>query len=371
MNEAKLKKQRQEALDIGLRLDYTNEAKSLKRVQVENPKAKILAVDDEEIVLDSIRKILVLAGYSVDTVETGKEAVGLVQRNDYDFVFTDLKMPEMDGLEVTKAVKYLRPDIDVIVITGFATIESAVEAMKFGAMDYIQKPFSEGELVEFVSKSLIRRQEKIEKEIRPKIHLVTPSSGELPSEQVYNVPAGVFVSPEHTWLSIELNGAVKIGIDDFAQKIIGQIDEIVPPPKGKNVKRGDPLFSIKQNSRTLTFPSPVSGKVTSINTDCVEHVEILNVKLYEVCWICCIEPTNLSQELRRLRIGADALSWYQDEFDRFQDTLRSLNNRKPRTETVAEGKSQGQITPSPRMDNENWEAFSKAFLHTQNDGVLQ
>ena len=62
-----------------------------------DPAARILCVDDEEVILDSLRKILVLDGYNVDTVETGQEALGLVQTRDYDFVFTDLKMPSMPG----------------------------------------------------------------------------------------------------------------------------------------------------------------------------------------------------------------------------------------------------------------------------------
>lgn len=122
IREARIKKERERALDIGLKLDVSEEASTLRRVEVDHPKARILAVDDEEIILNSFRKILVLAGYSIDTVERGPEALGLIRRNDYDFVFTDLKMPEMDGIEVTKAVKHLRPDIDVIVITGYASI---------------------------------------------------------------------------------------------------------------------------------------------------------------------------------------------------------------------------------------------------------
>src|SRR5512140_521605 len=98
--QLQLKKEREEALDVGLKLDFSEEAKSLKRVEVKDPKARILAVDDEPIILDSFRKILVVAGYSIDTVEKGREALGLILKNDYDFVFTDLKMPEMDGLEV-------------------------------------------------------------------------------------------------------------------------------------------------------------------------------------------------------------------------------------------------------------------------------
>ena len=121
-NEARMKKERETALDVGLKLDVSEEAETLKRVELDNPIARILAVDDEEIILASFRKVLVLAGYSIDTVEKGTEALGLIRKHDYDFVFTDLKMPGMDGVELTKAVKHLRPDIDVIVITGYASI---------------------------------------------------------------------------------------------------------------------------------------------------------------------------------------------------------------------------------------------------------
>src|SRR3990172_5980230 len=74
LHASKLRKERAAALDVGLNLDFTDEAKSLKRVEVENPKAKILAVDDEPVILDSFRKILVLDGFAVDTVESGREA---------------------------------------------------------------------------------------------------------------------------------------------------------------------------------------------------------------------------------------------------------------------------------------------------------
>jgi len=356
MKEKKLKKERAEALEVQLRLDYTDEAKSLKRVSVDDPKARILAVDDEPVVLDSFRKILVLAGYSVDTVETGQEALGLIQKNEYDFVFTDLKMPEMDGLEVLKAVKHLRPEIDVIMITGYATVESAVDAMKYGALDYVQKPFTEEELVDFVNKSLIRRQDKLERQMRPKVHLVTPSSGEEKSDHVFNVPAGLFISPAHAWLSVEMTGQVRIGLDDFAQKLIGQIDEIVLPKKGKKVKKGEPLFSVKQNGRTLTFPSPVTGEVTLVNHELRDHIDVLKVKPYEVGWVCCIEANNLTRELQTLKIGADAISWYQKEFDKFRDMVRELSGKN------GNGKLEEQRLQE--MDDKVWEAFSKSFLHT-------
>jgi CheY-like chemotaxis protein len=358
VQDAKIKKERKEALDIGLRLDFTKEAKSLKRVEVEKHKAWILAVDDEEIVLDSFRRILVLAGYSIDTVETGPEALGLVQKNNYDFVFTDLKMPEMDGIEVTKAAKHLRPDIDVIVITGYASIESAVETMKYGAMDYVQKPFTEDELVAFVNKSLIRRQDRIEKTTKPVVHLITPSIGESTSKHEFNVPAGVFISPAHNWVSLELNGMVRVGIDDFTQKILGKIDMIGLPNKGQKIKRGESIFSIKQGSRTMTFPSPITGKVVSVNMDLNERIEYINMKPYELGWMCSIESTNLNEDLKNLKIGSDTVTWYQKEIDKFHEIAKEINYQKE------ESKETMEETGVDKLNERIWEAYSKSFIQT-------
>lgn len=164
LKEKKLQKERQTILDQSLKMDFSDEAKTLKRVAMKNPKGWILAVDDEPSILDSFRKILVLEGFAVDTVESGPEALRLIKEHDYDFVYSDLKMPEMSGLELTRAVKTERPDIDVVIITGFATVESAVDAMKFGAMDYVQKPFTEEELIDLTKKLFIRRQARQQKE---------------------------------------------------------------------------------------------------------------------------------------------------------------------------------------------------------------
>ena len=322
--ELRLRKEREAALDIGLKLDVSDEAKTLKRVEVRDPKARILAVDDEEIILDSFRKILVVAGYSIDTVEKGSEALGLILKNDYDFVFTDLKMPEMDGLEVTKAVKHLRPDIDVIVITGYASTETAVETMKYGAMDYVQKPFTEDELIAFFNKSLIRRKDRLERQMTPTVRLITPSIKESESKHEFNVPAGIFVSQNHTWVNIELNGMARVGMDDFARKIISKIDAVELPKPDKEVKKGETLFSIRKNAQTINIASPVSGKVTVVNTEHAEHPEWIGSKPFELSWMCCVEPSNLADELQSLKIGADSINWYKKEIDRYSEIARGM-----------------------------------------------
>ena len=335
--ELKLRKEREKALDIGLKLDFSEEAKTLKRVEVKEPKARILAVDDEAIILDSFRKILVVAGYSIDTVEKGREALGLILKRDYDFVFTDLKMPEMDGLEVTKAVKHLRPDIDVIVITGYASIETAVETMKYGAMDYVQKPFTEDELIAFFNKSLIRRKDRIERQMKPTVRLITPSTKESDSKHEFNVPAGIFVSQNHTWVNVEMNGTARIGLDDFARKIISKIDAVELPRLNQEIKKGERLFSIKTNSHAINITSPLSGKVTLVNAEHIEHPEWIASKPFELSWMCCLEPSNLAEELHSLKIGADTITWYRKEIDKYSEIVSAMEKDKRGFESPGKG----------------------------------
>lgn len=358
--ERRLKREREAALDVALKLDVSDEARTLKRVEVKQPKARILAVDDEPIILDSFRKILVVAGYSVDTVEKGREALGLILKNDYDFVFTDLKMPEMDGLEVTKAVKHLRPDIDVIVITGYASIDTAVETMKYGAMDYVQKPFTEDELIAFFSKSLIRRKDRIERQMKPTVHLITPSTQESGSQKEFNVPAGIFISQNHTWVGIEMNGTARIGIDDFVRKIIRNIDQVELPKLNRKVKKGELLFSIKRNSHTIPISSPLSGEITLVNAEHAEHPEWIASKPFELSWMCCIAPSNLSEELHTLKIGSDCINWYKAEIERYNEIARGVE--KQRLQIESSGKGIDKTSENHRADEKFMEQFARNFL---------
>jgi CheY-like chemotaxis protein/glycine cleavage system H lipoate-binding protein len=352
---AQTRKEREQALDIGLKLDVSEEARTLTRVELENPKARILAVDDEKIILDSLRKMLVLGGYSIDTVESGSEALGLIRKRDYDFVFTDLKMPGMDGVEVTKAVKHLRPDIDVVVVTGYGTIETAVETVQYGAMDYVEKPFTEDELLAFVKTALIKRQARLEKQVRHKVRLVKPGIGESKSRFELNVPAGAFISPQHAWARIELNGAVRIGLDDLIRKIFRQVDSVSLPEPGRKVDKGDTLFSISYGDYSLDIPSPLSGTVISVNEEQAEHPEWLAIKPFELSWMCRLEPTKLASELPAMKIGHDAVDWYQEELNRYSELAGNGDALAP---AESEGGEEGRVIDQQEL----LIRFAKPFL---------
>jgi len=109
-------------------------------------KLKILVVDDTEVMRNLLTGVLTNSGYKVKAVSTGEKALGEIKEDDYDVVITDLKMPGMNGIEIIKEAKQINEDICIIAITAYPSVESAVEAMREGAYDYITKPFDVEEI---------------------------------------------------------------------------------------------------------------------------------------------------------------------------------------------------------------------------------
>ena len=108
---------------------------------------KALVIDDELIVLDSVTTILEEAGYEVESSLSSRKGLDIALRHDFDVVLTDIRMPEIGGMRVLRDIKRAKPSLPVIVITGYATVQSAVQAMKLGASDYLEKPFTPDELL--------------------------------------------------------------------------------------------------------------------------------------------------------------------------------------------------------------------------------
>ena len=359
MSEKTRRREREAALAVSLTLDVSREAKSLKRVEVKDPAARILCVDDEEVILDSFRKILVLDGYSVDTVLSGEEALGLIQSHSYDFVFTDLKMPTMDGVEVVKAVKHMRPDIDVVIITGFATVETAVDCMKFGAMDYVQKPFTEDELLAFTKKALIKRQDRIQKLLKPSVHITYLAEADRVRKWEFSIPGGAMISRGHCWANMAQDGSVKVGLDDFAKKLFGPVDAIDFPSIGMTVKAGQQLFGVRQNNRRVQFSSPVSGRVVKINGNLAEDCEALEMTPYQKNWICVIDADNLDVEVPQLKIGKAAVAMFQADIDRFRGLMKEISKDLPEGVALDDALYRGELA---QLDDAQAERVAREFF---------
>jgi two-component system response regulator PilR (NtrC family) len=119
---------------------------------------KILVVDDEQSLRDVLSIMLKRAGYAVTSAMDGEEAIEFLNKEIFDLVITDLRMPKLDGMEVLKAVKSASPETVVLIITAFATADSAVEAMKQGAYDYLTKPFQVDEVQLIIRNALEKRR---------------------------------------------------------------------------------------------------------------------------------------------------------------------------------------------------------------------
>lgn len=124
--------------------------------------AKILIVDDERSIRNTLKDILEVESYQVDVVESGIEALELIKENNYDVVFSDIKMPQMDGVELLQKIKVNNPETPIIMISGHGTIETAVDCIKKGAYDFIEKPIDLNRLLIVVRNALDRTKQASE-----------------------------------------------------------------------------------------------------------------------------------------------------------------------------------------------------------------
>jgi len=115
------------------------------------PKKSVLVIDDEQIVLNSVKKILGQGEYDVETTLSGQQGLEWALSKSYDVVLTDVRMPDMGGMLILRDIKKAKPSMPVIIITGYANVQTAMQAMKLGAAEYIEKPFTPDQLLKAVN----------------------------------------------------------------------------------------------------------------------------------------------------------------------------------------------------------------------------
>ncbi|MDZ7845101.1 MAG: response regulator transcription factor [Anaerolineales bacterium] len=167
--------------------------------------AKILIVDDEKAVRESLEEILKLEDYQVEIASSGEKALELINENDYALVLLDLKMSGIDGVEVMKQISRYAPETKVIILTGHGTLESAIEALRTGAEDYMLKPFEASTILDSIGRALSKNAQKKRKELlieqlessldqlKDVEGITTP---EMPSRRVITLPQGIMVDLE-------------------------------------------------------------------------------------------------------------------------------------------------------------------------------
>lgn len=136
---------------------------------------KVLLVDDEEDFLEALAERMQARGMEVSTTTSARDALKMTEQESYDAIVLDLMMPEMDGLEVLKTIKNKNPELQIILLTGHATVEKGIEAMKLGAMDFIEKPADLKDLMEKIKKAQAQKLILVEKQTTDKIKKIIQS----------------------------------------------------------------------------------------------------------------------------------------------------------------------------------------------------
>ena len=119
----------------------------------------ILVIDDEGVICDGCRLVLTEKGYGVEQCLSGMEGLKAIRTGAFDVILLDMKLADMDGMEILQALKGKEPLPCVIVMTGYATMANAVQAMKLGAADYLAKPFTDDELISSIETACLKKQQ--------------------------------------------------------------------------------------------------------------------------------------------------------------------------------------------------------------------
>ena len=190
--------------------------------------ARILIVDDEESIRFSLKRVLERDGLEVWTAEDGQQALRLVQHHVFDLIITDLKMEGLDGVEVLRQAQAMSPDTAVIMLTGYATLESAIEALRHGAIDYLVKPCSMADVRASVEKGLARRFREMRR--RHLLEQMSVSLAELraeiatPGSSLASYP----VSPEPEPQAVVRHGNLTVDRQRHQVTVAGQRVNLTP-----------------------------------------------------------------------------------------------------------------------------------------------
>lgn len=170
-------------------------------------------------------------------------------------------------------------------------------------------------------------------------------------------PKNAFLHRGHSWAAIEQNGEAEIGLDAFARKAIGRVDEVELPEMGRKVRQGEKLFAVRQGSRVAEFVAPIDGIVSSVN-DTLSRRQDLDSS----GWVCKVRPSNLAANLRTLKVAEDAVRWVYDELFKLQELVAA---QMPRLQTVGVTMQDGALALDnllETLDDEAWKLFNERFL---------
>lgn len=177
-----------------------------------------------------------------------------------------------------------------------------------------------------------------------------------------SAPAGVFLDEGHTWVQVAPTGSVAVGVDGFARALIGHVDAVDLPPVGKEVRRGDVLFALRQGDRRAAFAAPLDGVVSAVDEELAWHPEVIESAPYDEGWVCALEPKNLARDLRQLHLAEEARDWLRGEAHKFQEFCAARPLEETRLGRAPRDGRRPAAAPLELLDDGTWRQFTDEFL---------
>jgi DNA-binding response OmpR family regulator len=257
--------------------------------------SRILVIDDEEVIHVSLSRILGRQGHEVVGVLSAREGLEEIAGGEFDLIVTDLMMPGMDGIQLLDRLKSEGCSTPVLMITGYPSIKTALQALRMGAVDYIAKPFTRRELLGPINRTLRQGTEP---------QLDEPAETGVPEEaDGYAVP-DLDLSPgdrvclrKHSWAVFRQDGTMQVGIEQSFLENIGSIQEIETPDENDLVEQGFVGIRIRTDqAEEHSVFMPLSGQVVEVNRDALSEPSAIGSGI----WLIRILPGRLEAELQVL-----------------------------------------------------------------------
>lgn len=241
---------------------------------------EVLIVEDEPVVLKVAGMALGAHGIEYTEAHDVAEATALLADRNFKVVVTDLKLPGISGFELLNVVRGMTPRPQVVIITGYATIENALESFQLGSFDFVPKPFDVEELVSVVDRA--RRFSEL-----PALETTTDRSQHLLGR--------------HSWARLESDGAATLGAAETIALASGPIESIACTDLGDHSTQGECFCRISTHDGFVhRVWAPLSGQIISHNPDLSEDLELIRRQPLTAGWLARVIPTRLEKELVNL-----------------------------------------------------------------------
>lgn len=281
---------------------------------------RLLVVDDEQVICQACKRVFARQGFSVEESSNAQEGLKLATERDYVAILLDIKMPTMDGLEFLAELRKAKPNVPVILMTGFPSIPNAASAVRLGASDYVTKPFTPEEITQAVQRML-----------SPQLALQQDAADSW-------APASdEFRFCDESWFRMGKDATARIGAMLPGEMTTAAV-KVELPKIGAVVFQGLPLAGLTVEGKAMrTVPAPLSGVVVAVNTALANSAAALGDDPCGKGWIAAIAPTRLEEDAARCKARTVVLlSAASEAADKLSARLQSLGCKAFRAGSLEE-----------------------------------